>query len=197
MPCSDLPCVVMAAGRSRRFGSEKAFATINGERLVDILVKTLESQTSGPIAINAAAPSQFQTFENTILTDRVPGGIEPLAGIYTALDWAEENGFDNVITTPVDTPILPKDFVEKLRQTGAPAVSRHGGRIHAVHGIWPTSLKADLADSISVGVRAVRDWAIKCGATLCDFPHDSGRRSFFNINTRQDLLELMRVQRDR
>lgn len=191
----DIPCVVLAGGKSRRFGSNKAFATtLHGERLVDVLIKRLELQTSGPIAINAVAEGGFENMEQEIVPDRLPGHLGPLAGIHAAMHWAGKAGYSSVITTPVDTPALPARFVEKLVTNGAPAVAISNDRMHAVHGIWPTNLVNALSEALMDGMRAARDWTAKCEASLCEFNTQAGLDPFFNINTPEDLQMLENTQ---
>ncbi len=190
----DIPCVILAGGKSRRFGSNKAFATLHGERLIDVLIERIEQQTSGPIAINAVAESGFEKTERKILPDRLVGSFGPLAGIHAATHWAGKAGYSSVITTPVDTPILPARFVEKLVAKGAPATAIVNDRVHAIHGIWPTSLEDALAEAVMDGMRAARDWIAKCEASMCEFYTQAGVDPFFNINTPEDLQMLENAQ---
>ncbi len=190
----DIPCVILAGGKSRRFGSNKAFATLRGTRLIDVLIERIERQTSGPISINAIAESGFEKMGRKILPDRLPGSFGPLAGIHAAMHWAGKGGYSSVITTPVDTPILPARFVEKLVATGAPATAIFNDRVHAVHGIWPTSLEDVLAEAVTDGMRAARDWTAECEASLCEFRAEDGLDPFFNINTLEDMQMLENAQ---
>lgn len=186
----NIPCVIIAAGRARRFGSNKAFARLGGVRLIDLLIEQIRRQNSGPIAINGEEISKWMEFGCPILKDKFQGGLGPLVGIHTAMSWARELGAETVITTPVDTPILPNTFVEQLCQTGAPAIAKHSGRLHCVHGIWPVNLASELAKDISQGMRAVHEWTTKISASECVFPIQPGSSLFFNVNTQDDLKHL-------
>lgn len=192
----SIPCVILAGGQSRRFGSNKAFATLHGKRLIDVLIERIERQTSGPIAINASTDSGFEKMGRKILPDRLPGSLGPLAGIHAAMHWAGKRGHKAVITTPVDTPILPARFVEILLAVGGPATAIFNGRVHAVHGIWPTSLEDVLAEAVTDGMRAARDWMAECDTSLCEFLAKEGEDPFFNINTPEDLRTLENAQPD-
>lgn len=183
----DIPCVILASGQSRRFGSNKAFAPINGERMIDIIIRRMESQTVGPIAISAPAGAGFDDLRHPVLSDQLPGKLGPLAGLHAAMIWARQEGYHAVITTPVDTPMLPRSFVEHLVASGAPSIAKCGGRVHPVHGLWPISLIEQLADAISGGVRPARAWAAQCQAVECVFHEQFGLDPFFNINTSSDL----------
>ncbi|MEL6859163.1 MAG: molybdenum cofactor guanylyltransferase [Pseudomonadota bacterium] len=193
---TNIACVILAGGQSRRFGSNKAFAPLNGARIIDVLIKRLKSQTSGPIGINASAGTGFDDLGYPVLSDLLPGKLGPLAGLHAAMFWAQKNGYNAVITTPVDTPILPTNFVARLIETGAPAIAKANQRRHPVHGLWPTRLLEPLADAIEGGMRAARDWATACDAIDCEFPKSSGADFFFNVNTPDDLHILERTQPD-
>jgi molybdopterin-guanine dinucleotide biosynthesis protein A len=182
--------VILAGGRSRRFGSNKALAAFHGTRLVDHLVGRLRDQTAGPIAVNASDALGDETH----VSDRIEGDIGPLAGLHAALCWAGENQQDAVITTPVDTPMLPADYVARLAETGAPAVAHYNDRTHALHGIWPTALRDRLEACIQGGMRAARDWCAAIEAATCPFPATPGHDPFFNVNTPEDLARLLKDQ---
>ena len=127
-------CVTLGGGKSRRFGSDKANALFRGRPLLDHVIQRLEAQTSGPMAINVPQDGQFSTGKYPKIEDRLEGDIGPLAGLHAALGWAKDNGFDQVITTPIDTPLLPDTFVRALVSSGPPSVSRGEGQVNAIHG---------------------------------------------------------------
>lgn len=190
-PISATACVILAGGRSRRFGANKAFAELRGVRLIDHLVERLSTQTNGPIAINAPADMGDAARGYALIPDRLTGDIGPLAGLHAALSWAADEGIERVITTPVDTPMLPNDYVARLLESGAPSVSRYQDRTHSLHGIWSVALRSDLEHAIQTGLRAAHQWAAACEAQECVFPAQSGPDPFFNINTKDDLRDLL------
>lgn len=193
---SDLPCVILAGGQSQRFGSNKAFATFQGKRLIDHLIMRVRLQNAGPIAINAPTDAGFDDINQPMISDQLTGDLGPLAGLHAAMSWAKEAGYAAVLTTPVDTPVLPRDFVERLVATGAPAVAKCNDRHHYVHGLWPTALTDQLESAIARGLRSARDWAVECKAVTCEFHEQAGLDPFFNVNTPDDLRTLENAQPD-
>lgn len=190
----NIPCVILAGGRSRRFGSNKAFAQLKGARLIDLLIDDITLQTSGQIAINADQDPNWCEIGCPLLSDRIQGGLGPLVGIHTAMIWAGECGCESVVTVPVDAPILPSTFVRDLSRTRAPAVAKYLDRVHSVHGIWPVSLANELANDILEGMRAVHKWTAKIDASECAFQSEPGAHLFFNVNTPDDLRRLEQGQ---
>lgn len=191
-----IPCVILAGGRSRRFGKNKAFALLRGRRLIDIVAERLAHQTEGPIVTNSMSQGIRSAFDCTVIPDYLPGGIGPLAGIHAAMKWAHSQDFSEVITTPVDTPTIPQNFVSKMLKEGAPSVAVSANRIHAAHGFWPVALLDELANCVENGMRAARDWSAEIGAAHCNFISMNGVDPFFNVNTRGDLERLVDSQTD-
>ncbi|MEL6415545.1 MAG: molybdenum cofactor guanylyltransferase [Pseudomonadota bacterium] len=186
----DLPCMILAGGQSRRFGSNKAFAQFRGARLIDSLLERIEDQTAGPIAINAPSGAGLGDLNLPLVADLLSGSLGPLAGIHAALNWAEQAGYAAVLTSPVDTPLLPKNYVERLVETGAPAIAKCDDRLHFLHGLWPTHLREKLALAVENGLRSARDWATESQAVVCEFHYQAGLDPFFNVNTPEDLQTL-------
>ena len=193
---ADVPCMILAGGQSRRFGSKKAIATLHGEPLINILISRLEHQASGPIAINAPSDIGFEVVKHAGITEHLSGAIGPLAGLHAAMVWAKDLGFQTVVTTPVDTPNLPLDFVERLLAAGAPAIGLSEDGSHPVHGLWPTNKASDLANAIKSGMRAAREWVADCQAVHCEFQAETCVDPFYNINTPDDLAYLEKTQSD-
>lgn len=190
----NIPCVVLAGGQSRRFGANKALAVLNGRRLIDIVTDRLARQTEGAIAINTSARDIQLAVDLEIVPDCLSDGLGPLAGIHAAMRWAHDNGFGQVITTPVDTPIIPANFVSELLRSGAPSVAKSADRIHAVHGLWPVALRHDLAKCIDDGMRAAQAWSEEARAAHCAFAPNDDVDPFFNVNTQDDLRTLSDAQ---
>ena len=131
-----------------------------------------------------------------MVSDYLTGSLGPLAGLHAAVNWAKKAGYNAVITTPVDTPILPCDFVERLVATGAPAIAKCNDRLHFLHGLWSTALTEQLESAIECGLRSARDWAVECKAVECKFDEQAGLDPFFNVNTVDDLRTLENAQPD-
>lgn len=132
---------VLAGGRSRRFGSDKAMAILDGRSLLDHAVAALRSCCDAVIVVGRADVADWP---------RVDMG--PLGGIAGALIHAADRGFDQVLTAPVDCVRLPDD----LRALLEPAPTF----LHTqpVIGLWPiaslSELKIMLEDGSDLAVRA-------------------------------------------
>ena len=186
----NLPCVILAGGQSRRFGSNKAFASFQGERLIDRLNERIRHQTTGTIAINAYPGLGFGEICQPLVTDYLTDSLGTLAGLHGAMNWERKAGYAAVITTPVDTPILTIDFVERIFATEAPAIAKSNDRLHFAHGFWPMTLTAELGSAVERGRRSARDWAVECKAAEYEFHEQAGLHPVYNVNTPDDLRKL-------
>ncbi len=182
----DVPCVILAGGASHRFGAPKGLALLQGVPLVEHVATTLRAQVGGPVVLNAQAGGAYAECGFDCIEDVMTGQLGPLAGIHSAMRWAESLGYPSVLTSPVDTPFLPADLVSQLAGAGAPSVAQSLGRIHGVCGFWPVSETPGLEAFLQSGQRKVETWVHSIGATPVDFSVSDGRDPFFNINTPRD-----------
>lgn len=116
--------LVLAGGRSSRFGSDKAAAQIDGKSFLDLAVTGLRSSCR-IIAVSAfpssVAASSAANLGLNVLADRPGDPPGPLAGIRAGLDWARTQGVERVAVRPVDTPFLAQDIFERLAEAIADA----------------------------------------------------------------------------
>lgn len=186
--------VILAGGRSRRYGTDKAFALLAGASLIGHVMTRAAPQVEG-LVISGAAPG-LADFGLPVVADEAgaaAGSTGPLAGVLAALDWlvaaAPEARW--LATFPVDAPFIPLDMVACLRaaaeRAAAPmACSRSAGRVHPLHALWAPHLAAELRAALRRGERAVQAFVEQQGAAIVDFPDDP-IDPFANINTPGDL----------
>lgn len=117
--------VVLAGGQSRRFGSDKALAMIDGQTLIAHAIDVLKPQCASVVVAGRNAASV------ATIDDWPRPGMGPLGGICGALRYAARNGFDAVLTVPVDAIGLPIDLLDRL----TPGPSYIGSQ--PVIGLWP------------------------------------------------------------
>jgi molybdopterin-guanine dinucleotide biosynthesis protein A len=153
---ADLGGVVLAGGRSRRFGSEKAVARLGDKALMDRVVGTFAGLDR--IAVSARAHSKAAERARAIGADvleddpALPSG--PLAGVLAGLAWARGLSLQALATAPCDTPLLPHDLVARLvAEIGdAPAAFAvtHGAD-HPLCALWRVSVETPLLRQLKQG----------------------------------------------
>lgn len=166
--------VVLAGGRSSRFGSDKALAELDGRTLLARAVDALSGWCEHVIVVgrqNAPAPT---------LPDWPRPGMGPLGGIAAALHYARDQGYEAVLTCGVDSVMLPKDLPDLL--TPAPSYLAS----QPIIGLWPATLaEAIEAELEGDGKHSMYRFVEAIGARAVD-----GAEKPANINTREDLAAL-------
>ncbi|MDJ0277745.1 molybdenum cofactor guanylyltransferase [Sphingomonas sp. 2R-10] len=171
---------ILGGGRSSRFGSDKALATLGGQALIDRVAAALAPQVDAMIVVGRDHPGL------TAVADRPAPDLGPLGGIAGALHHAVTHGFDRILTVPCDAPFLPDDLRERLSAAG-PAVFLHD---LPVIGGWPTDTSPALDRLLAEGgSRSVRAFADRIGAV------GIAGGGIANINTPDDLARIA-AQRD-
>ncbi len=139
---------VLAGGRSSRFGSDKALATLDGRTLLDHALAALRPHCDAAIVVGRGE-----------IADWPRPDMGPLGGIAGALIHAADQGFDRVLTAPVDCVRLPDDLRTLLEP--APAFLD----TQPVIGLWPIASVDDLRTILEDGRDlAVRAYARRIGA---------------------------------
>jgi molybdopterin-guanine dinucleotide biosynthesis protein A len=167
---------IIAGGRARRFGSDKALALYNDRPLIDIVIEGLSPQVGAIVICGRAFPG-LRSVE-----DRPIAGLGPLGGLCAALHFAEANGYDAVLSVAADVIPIPPLLAAWLSDGSGPKVVKGQHLI----GLWP-SLMANALDRhlATTTDRSLRGWIAASGATSVMVP-----ASFSNINTPEDLAYL-------
>ena len=199
-PHSQIPAIVLAGGLSRRMGGvDKTLMKLGGKAMISHALDCLEKQ-AGPLMINANGDAnRYEGLGYPVVADVFEGHAGPLAGILTAMRWAQGNTRNAkwIVTVAADTPFLPVDLVSRLLSaaengfsTIALAVS--GERIHPVVGMWPLNLADDLEAFLNNG-SSRKVLAFVDNYTLAKAQFDAVIVAgievdpFFNVNTLEDL----------
>lgn len=184
--------VILAGGEGRRMKGEKPLKLLGERTLLERAVGYGKGQGL-PIALSLRAKGQFPiAFEMPVIADRTD--IEgPLAGVVASLTWASKNGFDAMLTIPVDMPWLPADLGDRLQSyfAGAPVIGLSDGREHPVCSLWPISALDAVARYAERGGRSLRGVLEELGAHAIEWPIGE-RDPFANINDPDALAEAER-----
>lgn len=181
--------VILAGGRSSRMGGKDKFLIeLGGKKILDHIIERLEPQVDRLI-INANRELDTSL---EVVPDLVKGH-GPLGGLYSALRFAKENGYSQIITVPCDTPFIPRDFASRLLEHSDKPITaaKSQGRIHPVLARWHISLLDDLKENIDNNQRKMLTWISKHPATEVSW--DTPPDPFFNINRQEDLEKAERL----
>lgn len=139
---------IIAGGQSRRFGSDKAMATVNGQPMIENVIAALRPQVDALVICGREWPGLLA------IADYPVEGFGPLGGLCAALDRAGQLGFDAVLTAPVDVLPVPANLGDLLSGESAAVFERQ-----YLIGYWPARYRdALLAHIQESGRRAFRAW---------------------------------------
>ncbi len=183
----DLLGVVLAGGASRRFGTDKAQAFLEGRTLLAHAIRSLGRMVPAVIVagegrgVADSLPRSGVPQGVTTVPDWPQPGMGPLGGMAGALLHARERNYAAILTIGVDTPGLPDDLPRRLSPGPACFAAQ------PIVGLWPVvtlpALRALLQSGASHAVRAFAD--------AVDARRIPGGEAFANINTPQDLARLL------
>lgn len=176
MPGPRICGAVLAGGQARRFGSDKATALCNGQRLIDRAIERLEPQVAKLVICGRDAPF------HTCLGDRPEPGLGPLGGLAAALFYAQERGFDAVLSTGCDIFDLPKNISKRLAGADLAGAGAAIVADQPVVGLWSASLVQPLDRFLAGGGRSLYAFADIVDARRITLP-----KPLANINRPEDL----------
>ncbi|UTP38758.1 molybdenum cofactor guanylyltransferase [Phenylobacterium sp. LH3H17] len=186
--------LVIAGGRSQRFGGEKAVAMLGGRSLLARACARLAADCT-VVAVNARGEGAAEAGRLGVPALDDPPGLAsgPLSGVLAGLRWARERGARLMITLPCDTPLLPDDLVARLiaaAQGRRCAVARSPDGLQSLCAAWSVDLIGDLEAALADGRHPPVHGFLEdhdCG--LVDY---ADAAAFLNLNTPQDLAEAER-----
>jgi molybdopterin-guanine dinucleotide biosynthesis protein A len=193
--------LVLAGGRSVRFGGEKAVALLDGRPLFEWAAQRLRT-VCAHVAINVRAGTEVEAAATAaglpLLYDEPGDATGPLSGVKVGLIWAEEQGARTLAVSPCDAPLLPDDLYVRLLEhagNGAAMAETSDGR-QPLCALWPVAALPDVHAALAGGAHPPT-WQVleRIGARKLLFDRPE---SFANVNTRDDLAAVqIRRRRER
>jgi molybdopterin-guanine dinucleotide biosynthesis protein A len=143
--------VLLVGGASRRFGSPKALARLDGRTLAEIGWETLGATCDERLAFGKLADRLELPFE---IADDGAGVRAPLAGVVAGLRAAT---FDVCVVLPVDCPCVTPDALRRLAAACAGADAAVPARTRPLPGAYRRSAAPVLERRLEAGALALRD----------------------------------------
>jgi molybdopterin-guanine dinucleotide biosynthesis protein A len=186
---------VLAGGRARRLGGDKAGAVLAGRPLIAYpLAAAREAGLDAVVVAKPAIQLPQALGAPVVLEPAEPS--HPLCGVLAAL--ANAGPGRAVLALACDTPFVTGELVAWLASLEGPAMIEAGGRPQPLPGLYPPGAERRLADAIerceptgatlaSLGARVLSE------AELARFGDPA--RLLFNVNEPGDLAEAQRLVR--
>ncbi|MFZ2511097.1 MAG: molybdenum cofactor guanylyltransferase [Gordonia sp. (in: high G+C Gram-positive bacteria)] len=154
----NLAGVVLAGGRSRRMGQDKASLEWEGRPMLTVVTDVI-AQRCDPVLVAAAPTSQaYAELSDVAGVDWIttePTGAGPLGGLVAALEAAEAAGSPVAFVCATDMPLIQPELIDELLHAltvSTDAVVVHeGGRDHPMAAIYRTRIVPQLAELIAAG----------------------------------------------
>ena len=192
MDHSKILGVVLAGGKSLRFGEDKSQVKLNNKSLIDHILSEILTEFKELLIVSNNS-IEFNKSENISIISDFKNNLGPLGGVLTAMKWIKDNNKDYqwISTFPTDTPFFKnqilKDFHDKINlKNGKLFFIKSNNTRHNIFGLWSIDLADKLEKDLENGDRKVEDWANKVGVNIID-KKKKKNDPFFNINTKEDL----------
>ena len=184
--------VVLAGGKSQRFGEDKSQVELGDKLLIDyILSEVIEEFKEILVVSNSLI--DFRKSEKITVIEDIKKNLGPLGGVLTAMKWIKDNNKDYkwISTFPADTPFFKRSILQKFLQDIQPEESKlffikSNNTRHNIFGIWSIDLMDKLEEDLNKGERKVELWANSIGVKTINIEFQN-EDPFFNINTKEDL----------
>ncbi|MBI4525834.1 MAG: molybdenum cofactor guanylyltransferase [Deltaproteobacteria bacterium] len=191
-PARRLNGIILAGGKSSRFGRDKSRMELAGKRVLERLVGILRRFPFKRLAI-VTAPGRGGNWPEgpgIILDDQE--GLGPVGGITTSLRHLS----GGILVTACDMPLISASLVEWLLENHDPdldaVIPRHAGGIEPLLAIYELSALPILEEAIRSGRYGLHVALEKARVRLVDVPtRFSVEREFANINTPEDYEQVV------
>ncbi len=144
---------LLAGGRSRRFGSDKAFHPVGGAPLWSLQLAKLEQLMPSEILISANADQTFET-RHQVVVDALPDR-GPLGALVSCL---RATRLPRLLALAVDLPEMPLGFLGELAYAGRGVVPVAGdGMAEPLAAVYPAEILPLAEAQLAAGSLAMRD----------------------------------------
>ena len=184
----SVSAAIMAGGKSKRMGQDKAWIELDGEPLIT-RVATVLAEVADEVFI-VANDARYSSLGLRVVPDRYPHG-GALGGIATGVGAATHN---TVLVAACDMPFLSADVWRVLLGHAGDAdvvIPRIGGEYEALHAIYTKACVPHMARALAedrlrviaffddVRVKAIEEAELRAV--------DPTLRAFTNVNTPEEL----------
>lgn len=185
---NNFGAIILAGGKSRRFGEDKVTYPLNGKPLIQNVIEVVEKVTEN-IIIVTNTPEKLNFLGYPKFADIFPNS-GPMGGIYTGLTFSRSN-YNLVL--PSDMPYISVECFEYLIRNANGSdiiIPEHDNLLEPLCAIYAKSCLATIKKFLDRNeyhvfklCEKIKTKKVEFGPEL-DFYHD---RLFFNINEKTDL----------
>ncbi|MBN1619580.1 molybdenum cofactor guanylyltransferase [candidate division WOR-3 bacterium] len=186
--------VILAGGKSSRFGSDKAFAKYGDSTFVESVFLCMKNIFNRVIIVTNNK-KLYSGFDAKIVEDIVPGR-GPLGGIYTGLKTAMSR---RIFVVACDMPLLREDFISYMTsiEKGDVIVPKIGLFTEPLHALYSKSCLTHIERQLKENDNRIKSFFGKVQTVYIKEDvlrkFDPEVKMFFNVNEKKDLAEALHV----
>ena len=199
MEDNNILAVVLAGGKSKRFGEDKNQIKLGEKTLLEHVLSKINNKFE-EILIVSSHNQDIKKSENITVIPDCFDDFGPLAGVLSSMKWVRENQkqYKWVATFPSDTPFFETSIIEEYKKRinindSSLYFIKSNNKRHNIFGLWSIDLLNVLEDDLkNNNFRKVEDWADKIGVKTIDIEVNEFD-PFFNINTKEDFEKAKKI----
>lgn len=181
--------VILAGGKSTRYGTNKAFAEVQGVRLIERTIRVMGSVCARLLLVTNT-PAEYAYLQLPMVEDLIKG-LGPLGGIYTGLEVIDD---ENGLFVACDMPFLREDllrYMVTLRGDFDAVVPRVNWMVEPLHALYTKNCLPSLRKFVRSQELQILKFFQKIRVRYMEEEEirkiDPDLKSFFNINRPEDL----------
>lgn len=179
--------VILAGGKSSRFGSNKAFCEIEGSTFVQNIISKLKPYTQEVIL--SGSKDIYKNLDIPVIPDQFEN-IGPIGGIYSALHYSSTPW---ILVCTCDMPLISGGIIMKLL-TSVEEQKMIAWNFEDQRGLFPLLISKDMLVVVEEMIRT-KQYRIKNllqneNTMILDIPQE-WQHLFVNINTYEEYKQII------
>ena len=193
MDDNNILAVVLAGGKSKRFGQDKNCVKLGSRTLLEHVLLKIVDRFKEILIVSSNSLEIEEIKKITVIPDCFDD-LGPLAGVLSSMKWIKKNNkpYKWIATFPSDTPFFDISIIDEYKTRIEQSESslyfvKSNEKRHNIFGLWSIDLMEKLEEDLIINnYRKVEEWANKVGVSTIDIKIKN-YDPFFNINTKEDL----------
>ena len=195
---NNILAVVLAGGKSKRFGQDKNCVKLGSRTLLEHVILKIVDKFKEILIVSSNSLEIEEIKKITVIPDCF-NDLGPLAGVLSSMKWIKKNNkpYKWIATFPSDTPFFDISIIDEYKTRIEQSESslyfvKSNEKRHNIFGLWSIDLMEKLEEDLIINnYRKVEEWANKVGVSTIDIKIKN-YDPFFNINTKEDYLSKRR-----
>ena len=193
MDDNNILAVVLAGGKSKRFGQDKNCVKLGSRTLLEHVLLKIVDKFKEILIVSSNSLEIEEIKKITVIPDCFDD-LGPLAGVLSSMKWIKKNNkpYKWIATFPSDTPFFDISIIDEYKTRIEQSESslyfvKSNEKRHNIFGLWSIDLMEKLEEDLIINnYRKVEEWANKVGVSTINIKIKN-YDPFFNINTKEDL----------